>query len=80
VVWLIGWLLTWAWDIKGESEHPAAYSVVLPTGESRFNSRLFVEQMIDHGMVMLLVWPGVVYVEVGQGMGWICNSAQVGRC
>jgi len=31
-------------------------------------------------MALLLVWPGVVYVEVGLRMGWICKSAEIGRC
>jgi hypothetical protein len=80
IVWLIGWLLTWALDIKGELEHPRDYSIVFPTGESRFNTRQFVAQMMDHGMGLFFLWPGAVYVEVGLHMGWVCKSAEIGRC
>jgi len=80
IVWLTGWLLTWALDIKGESEHPEDYSIILSTGESRFHTRQFVARMIDHGMMLFLVWPGAIYLEIGVQMGWICKSAEIGRC
>jgi hypothetical protein len=80
IVWLIGWLLTWAGDIKGESEHRADYSITLPTGERRFNSRQFAVRMIEDGAVLFVVWPGAVWVEVGLRTGWICRSAEIGRC
>jgi len=80
IVWLIGWLLTWAFDIKAEYEHPADYSTTLPTGESRFNSRQFAGRMIEHGVGLLVVWPVAVWIEVGLRTGRICRSGNVGHC
>jgi hypothetical protein len=80
IVWLTGWLLTWVLDIKGEFEHPQDYSTIVPTGESRFNTRQFVVVMIDHGMGLFLFWPGAAYLAVGLHMGWVCKSAEIGRC
>ncbi len=80
IVWLTGWLLTWVLDIKGESEYLSDYSAILPTGESQFNTQQFVGQMIDHGMLLFLVWPGALCLEVGVRMGWVCKSAEIGRC
>lgn len=80
VAWLTGWLLTWAWDIKGEYEHHDDYTITMPTGESQFDIRQFVLQMLDHGIGLFLLWPGAVYLEVGLRMGWVCKSAEIGRC
>jgi hypothetical protein len=80
MLWLIGWLLTWVWDIKTEAEHPEYYSIVTPTGESRFHAQQFVAQMMEHGMGLFLSWPLAAGLQVGLNMGWVCRSSEIGRC
>jgi hypothetical protein len=80
LVWLTGWLLTWALDIKGEYEHPEDYSIILPTSESQFDTGRFAREMIEHGILLLPFWSVAVYIEIGVRMGWVCKSAEIGRC
>jgi len=70
VVYLIGGLLTCAWNVKVEAEHPEDYS----------NTKQFVAVMADQAIPLILFWPGVVGLEVGLRMGWICKSAEIGKC
>jgi hypothetical protein len=65
LVWITGWLLTWAFDIKAEYEHSEEYSIILPTGETHFDTGRFAYAMIEHGVLLFLFWPDAVYIEVG---------------
>jgi hypothetical protein len=79
--YLAAGLLTWALDIVSEARrYPSDYYIISPSGESRFYTRQFVAVMFDHLPFVLLLWPGMVSLEIGLRMGWVCKSAEIGRC
>jgi len=80
VAYLIGGVLTWAWDIWLEANHPEDYSIYSPSGERKFNTKQFVAVMAGEAIPTILFWPSIVELEVGVRMGWICKSAEIGKC
>lgn len=63
LVWITGWLLTWALDIKGEYHHSAEYSIVLPTRKAHVDKGHFAQAMVENGVLLFLFWPAAVYIE-----------------
>jgi hypothetical protein len=80
LAWTIGWLLTWALDVRSESQHPADYSVTSADGTTRFRNDQFVVQMIDHGVVLFFLWLPADCLQIGLRIGWVCQSHEIGRC
>jgi hypothetical protein len=80
IAYLTGGMLTWAWDIWLEANHPEDYSTYTPSGERKFNTKQFVRVMAGEAIPTILFWPPMVGLEVGVRMGWICKSAEIGKC